>query len=358
MADSEEQADQVAGVRHPRATHMLIGHADHEQALLDAYRTERLPHAIILGGPAGIGKATLAWRLTRFVLANPSPTSESVREARDLSVSPTSRVAAQVASLSHPDVSLLRRAVNEKTKRFYTEIRADDVRRAIGLFQRAPGAGGYRVCIVDSAEDLNRSSANALLKLIEEPPPRSLFLLIAHKPGLVLPTIRSRSRLLRMAPLADTEIGDIIETLGAPWSTQPAADKAAAARQGQGSVHGALRLLGHRGIELDAMVGRLLARLPVLEWREVHKLAEVVAGRDGEAAYETVMTTIYDWLARAVRTEPMAARRLAPYAEVWEKVAANARETDALNLDKRPLILTIFSDLAAAVRASSADVSG
>ena len=100
-------------------------------------------------------------------------------------------------ALSHPDIALLRREVNEKTKRFYTEIRADDVRKAIGLFQRAAGAGGYRICIVDSAEDLNRSSANALLKLIEEPPPRSLFLLIAHRPGLVLPTIRSRASRLK-----------------------------------------------------------------------------------------------------------------------------------------------------------------
>ena len=359
MADGDNEADCVDGVRHPRAARLLIGHADHERALLDAYRFGRLPHAIIFGGQAGIGKATLAWRLARFILAHPSASADAVRDALDLGVAVDSKVAAQVVALAHPDISLLRREMNDKTKRFYTEIRADDVRRSIGLFQRAAGAGGYRICVVDSAEDLNRSSANALLKLIEEPPPRSLFLLIAHRPGLVLPTIRSRARLLRLASLGEAEIANVVETLGPPWSTQSAVDKASAARQAQGSVHGALRLLGHRGIELDAMVGRLLERLPALDWQAVHKLAEHVAGRDGEAAYEAAMTTIYDWLAGVVRNERTASpRRLAPYAEVWEKVAADARETEALNLDRRPLILTIFSDLAAAVRASSAGASG
>ena len=351
----DDEADRVDGAAHPREATRLIGHAEQERDLLDGYRAGRLPHAIILGGQAGVGKATLAWRLARFVLSHPDPASPAARDALDLSVPATSRVASQLVSLSHPDVSLLRREVNEKTKRFYTEIRADDVRRTIGLFQRAAGAGGWRICIVDSAEDLNRSSANALLKLIEEPPPKSLFLLIAHRPGLVLPTIRSRSRLVRLAPLGAAEIVRVVETLGPPWSVEAPRDVAAAAEQARGSVHDALRLLGHRGLELDAMVGQLLGRLPSVEWRDVHKLADQVAGRDGEAAFETAMTAVYDWLGGVVRDGTlMNPRRLAPYAEVWEKIAAMARETDALNLDKRPLILSIFSDLAAAVRASSA----
>ena len=120
----------------------LVGHAAQERDLLDAYRSGRLPHAIILGGPAGIGKATLAWRLAKFLLANPLPQTRAVSEADDLSVPRDSKAAAQVAAQSHPDVGLLRREVNDKTKRFYTEIRADDVRKVIGLFQRAAGAGG------------------------------------------------------------------------------------------------------------------------------------------------------------------------------------------------------------------------
>ncbi len=359
MSLDTEEADRLEGTPHPRAATALIGHADHERDLLDAYRSGRLPHAIILGGPAGIGKATLAWRLAKFLLANPLPQTRAVSEAENLAVPADARSASQVVAMSHPDVALLRREMNEKTKRLYTEIRADDVRKVIGLFQRAAGAGGYRIAIVDSAEDLNRSSANALLKLIEEPPPRSLFVLIAHRPGLVLPTIRSRARLIRMRGLAAPEITRVVATLGPPWSDAPKADVAAAAVQAQGSVHDALRLLGGAGVELDAMVGRLLGRLPQVDWRDVHKLADQAAGRDGERAFEIAMTAIFDWLAAQVRqgtaaSGPAMPRRLAPYAEVWEKIAASARETDALNLDKRPLILSLFADLAAAVHAASA----
>ena len=353
MSGEIEDSDRIEGTPHPRAATTLVGHSEQERDLLEAYRSGRLPHAMILGGPAGIGKATLAWRLAKFLLANPLLQTRAVAEAPDLSVPPDSRASAQVLAMSHPDVSLLRREVNEKSKRFYTEIRTDDVRKAIQLFQRAAGAGGYRICIVDSAEDLNRSSANALLKLIEEPPPRSLFLLIAHRPGLVLPTIRSRSRLVRLKALAADEIARVVATLGAPWSDAGAAEIAAASGQAQGSVHDALRLLGHRGVELDALVGRLLERLPHVDWGQVHRLADQVTGRDGEQAFEIATTAIFDWLSRRVRDSGEGdPRRLAPYAEVWEKIAADARETDALNLDKRPLILSLFADLAAAVRAA------
>lgn len=351
----DDESDRTEGVPHPRHATRLIGQGDPEQALIEALRAGRLPHAIILGGPAGIGKATLAWRIAKFLLAQPSKSTRAFQEATALDVPVGSRPVAQVESLSHPDVVLLRREVNEKSKRFYTEIRADDVRRAIGLFQRAAGAGGHRICIVDSAEDLNRSSANALLKIIEEPPPASLFILVAHRPGMVLPTIRSRSRLIRLDPLRPDDIVKIVDSLGPPWSEMGDEAIGSAAAQAQGSVHGALRQLVYHQAELSQSVDRLLGGLPALEWREVHKLADAVAGRDGEAAYETAMTSIFDWLAGRVRRDAASPPRcLAPLAEVWEKIAQSARETDALNLDKRPLILSIFSDLAAAVRAAAA----
>ncbi len=354
-AEPEDEADRLPGTPHPRHATGLVGHAGAERDLLDAYRAGRLPHAIILGGPMGVGKATLAWRLAKFILDNPIPTTARAREARDLSSPAASRVAAQVASLSHPDIALLRRETNDKTKRFYTEIRADDVRRVIQLFQRAPGAGGWRVCVVDSAEDLNRSSANALLKLIEEPPPASLFLMVAHRPGLILPTIRSRARLIRLQALGPSEIETVTRMLGPPWSEQPAADIARAS-EAAGSLHGALRLIGARGLDLDALVRGLLQRLPEVDWRAVHRLADQTTGRDGEAGFDIALAAIQDWLALRVRDGSSAgvpARRLAPYAEAWDKVSANARETDALNLDKRPLLLSIFADLATAARAAA-----
>jgi DNA polymerase-3 subunit delta' len=341
------EADRFEDAPHPRETFDLVGHAGAERALLDAYKTNRLPHAFIIGGETGIGKATLAWRLARFVLARPDPAD--VQEAQDLAIEPNHPAARKIVALSHSDVFLLRREWNEKTKRHFTEIRVDDVRQAIHMFQRSAGAEGYRICIVDSADELNRSAANALLKLVEEPPPRSLFLIIAHRPGLILPTLRSRCRTLFLRPLSTDEVVTVIDRLGGPWTEVDSATRRAAAERAQGSVSSALRLLAEDGLELDRLVGGLLDNLPALDWRAVHALADRVAPRDKEAEFDRLMVSIMGWIDTRLHSEAArGAGRLAPLAEVWEKAAEAAREAEVMNLDKRPLILSIFADLAAA----------
>ena len=349
----DEEADRFEETPHPRHALRLIGQSKHERTLLQAYRQNRLPHALILGGPSGIGKATLAWRLARFLVANPVNSSQAVTSAADLSVSPDSRAAAAISALAHPDISLLRREINEKTRRFFTDIRADDVRRAIGLFQRAAGAGGYRICIVDSAEDLNRSSANALLKLIEEPPPLSLFLLVAHRPGMVLPTIRSRAQLLRIDALGAPEIEDVVRTLGPPWADLPSAGVAAAAARANGSLHAALRQLGQGSSDFEQAVRRVLDRLPAIDWLDVHRLADQVGARNGEVALDSMINIVCEWLDATMREFAAGGpRQLIPLAEAWDRVTAQAREVEALNLDRSPLTLSIFAELAEAVRAT------
>jgi DNA polymerase III subunit delta' len=355
IIEAPPEADRFDDAPHPREAACLIGHAEAEQALLDAYRANRLPHAIIIGGPAGIGKATLAWRLTRFLLAYPDCSAAAVQAAENLFISESDPVARKLVALSHGDVFLLRREWNEKAKRPFTEIRADDVRHAIHMFQQAAGAGGYRVCIVDSADDLNRAGANALLKLVEEPPPRSLFLIIAHRPGQVLATLRSRCRRLLLKPLASAEIAAVVANLGEPWSSADAATIEMAAARAGGSVPAALRLLGGRGLELDHAIWQLLADLPGLDWRAVHEFADQVTGRDNGADYDMMLLAIVDWIDTVLHREAdLGAARLAPLAEVWEKAAEAARETEVLNLDKRPFILSLFADLAIAAKAFAA----
>ncbi len=352
------ESDALEGCPHPRETYDLIGQGEAEHEILKAYQSNALPQAIILGGPAGIGKATLAWRAARFLLAHPNPAAPEVQVAQDMFVAPEHPAAHQLAALSHTDLVLLRREWNEKTKKFFSEIRTDDVRGAIHLFQQAAGAGGYRICIVDSAEDLNRSGANALLKTIEEPPPKSLFLIVSHRPDSLLPTIRSRCRRILLKPLSAGSILPILDGLGPPWSESAPEERAAAAARAQGSLHDALRLLAGGGAAFDGQIRAMLEALPRLDWQAVHGLADQIAGRDGLADYETLMITIIDWLDETVKAQAEAggaisAKRLAPLAEVWEKVSEAARETEVLNLDKRPLVLSIFADLAAAARASS-----
>lgn len=351
--EEQPESDTQDGCRHPRDTYGFFGHAEAEHTLLDSYRSGTLPSAIILGGPAGIGKATLAWRMARFLLAYPDPRLPQVQKAENLFVSPDHPVSHQIEALSHPDILILRRSWNEKTKKFFTEIRAEEVRGAIHLFQQAAGAGGYRICIIDSAEDLNRSSANALLKTLEEPPPKSLFLIVSHKPDSLLPTIRSRCQKLMLKTLAPDDIADILNDLGAPWSELPQGQREAAAGQAQGSMRDALRLLSGGGIAFDRQVRGLLEALPRVDWIAVHDLANQVSSPASLPDYEILMVTLLDWIDEKMKSRLELAdspplRQLAALAEVWEKLGEAARETEALNLDKRPFVLSIFSNLASA----------
>ena len=326
------ESDCVEDAPHPRHNHRLIGHDVAERQLLEAYRSGRLPQAWIIGGLEGIGKATLAWRMARFLFANPLHDSAAVARAHDLSVSPDHPAAHRIDSMSLGDLSLLRREWNEKTKKHFTEIRMDDVRHALEMFHHAAGEGGWRICIVDCAEDLNRSGANALLKVMEEPPPRSLFLIVSHRPARILPTIRSRSRMLQLEPLSADQVSQVVRT-----------------------VRQALRYLDKDRFELAESVEGLLSHLPKVDWHGVHRLGDRIAGSAAVDDFDSVIGALFDWLDAQVHLGAQAGEapgRLAPYAEVWEKVADAVREAEALNLDKRPLVLSIFADLAAAVRAA------
>ncbi|HET6378005.1 MAG TPA: DNA polymerase III subunit delta' [Methylocella sp.] len=354
-AEAAFESDRCELAPHPRATYSFFGHAGIERNLLSSYRAGRLPQALLIAGPRGIGKATLAWRLARFLLANSSPPATA---QDDLFVPPEHAAARQIAAMAHPDLILLRREWNPDTKKFATQIQADDVRRATHLFQQSAGREGYRICILDCADDLNTSSANALLKVIEEPPPRSLFLIVAHRPGKILPTLRSRCFKITLRPLAADDLRRIATALGPPWQEAPKEKLEAAISRAQGSVETFLRLLDDDGLALDETIGGMLNRLPQIDWSLVHDLADRVAARGDGRNFEAMLAAAQNWLDAQVRAEASAfpnssAGRLAPYAQVWEKLAEAARETETLNLDRRPFVLFLFAELAAAARTPS-----
>lgn len=349
------ESDRLPSAPHPRETEHLYGHAAAEAEFLDAYREDRLPQAWLIGGREGVGKATLAWRVARFVLANPDPRLPAVQRAANLHVDPAHPAARRIVARSHGDVVVLRREWEPKGKKHYTEIRVDDVRKAIDLFHRAASEGGWRIAIIDSAEHLNRSSANALLKIIEEPPPKSLFLIVAHRPAATMPTIRSRCRRLALPPLADADVVSAVRAMGDDGPGASDKELQAAAARAEGSVRDALLLLESGSLGLADDVGRLLTRLPAIDWRAVHALADSAQGRDGRVVFDALMTLVFDWIDAHIRASAAAgasARSLAPFAQVWEKIAASARETQALNLDRRPLVLSMFADLSTAVSAA------
>jgi DNA polymerase-3 subunit delta' len=347
--DAPPESDAFPGAPHPRFAPRLVGHAAAEAAMLAAYREGRLAHAWLIGGREGIGKATLAWRFARFVLANPDPSAAAAQTARDLAVASDHPAARQLAALSHPDFALARREWNAKSKSFYSEIRVEDVRDALSMFHMSAAFGGWRVAIVDCADELNPAGANALLKMIEEPPPRALILVVAHQPGRVLPTIRSRCRKLLLDRLTPAEIEATIEGFGSPWNAIDSARRAQAAARADGSAREALRRLDPDAQDLGALIDAAIGQLPRSDPRLVHRLAEAVGDRAAGDSFAALNAALCEWLAtRARAAESPAARRA--LTELWDRLRSATRETEALNLDRRLHVLAAFEDIAAQAR--------
>ncbi len=345
-SDAPPESDAFRGAPHPRLASRLIGHVAAEAEMLGAYREGRLAHAWLIGGREGVGKATLAWRFARFVLAHPDPNAPGVRAAANLAVAPDHPVARQLAALAHPDFALLRREWNQDLKRFRAEIRVDDIRAGLNMFHMSAAFGGWRVAIVDSADELNPNGANALLKVIEEPPPRSLILIVAHRPGQVLATIRSRCRRLLLERLSPSQIGDVVGGLGAPWNAADPRLRDAAAARADGSVREALRRLDPEADGVGALIDAAIAQLPNADPRAIHKLAEAVSGRAATDAFAALTAALYDWIAARARAEASPAAREA-LTTLWDKLRAATRDTEALNLDRKLHVLAVFEEISA-----------
>lgn len=346
--DDAIELDRLEDTPHPRETNSLFGQEHAEEQFLTAYRSGRMPHAWLLSGPEGVGKATFAWRAARFVLAYPDPSSEFVKNATTLDVDMNDGAARKVNALSHPDLLLLRREMRPESKSVPTEIRVEQIRKALSFFGSTAGSGGWRVAIIDSMDELNRSGANALLKLVEEPPPKSLILMVTSTPGRLLPTIRSRCRVLRFNPLGEDAL---VAALRQAQPDVDASDAKKAARLAEGSVRMGLAFLDEDRLAIISHVEAALKALPSVDEQALLQMANGLQPRDKTAEFETMLETIDRFILDMTRARAgEGARRLAPLGEVWEKKARAAREVDAFNLDRRPFVLSLFNDLADAMR--------
>jgi DNA polymerase-3 subunit delta' len=332
--------------RPPRETTCLYGHREAEGALLASYRSGRFAHAWLIGGPAGIGKATLAYRMARFILAHPDPDASSVQGATSLDVDADHPVARRIAAQGQGDLLVLERTINEKTGKLRQDIQVDDVRRTVTFFGSTPAEGGWRVVIVDSVDELNREGANALLKVLEEPPRRAALLLVNHSAARVLPTIRSRCRTLALRPLPTADVACAAAAAIAKKSDDP--DVAAAAAAADGSVLRALAYLDGDALDMHKRISALLERLPAIDPRALHALGDRLYGTD-PATLATFVDTVNAWLSARLTTGPDAAR-LARVAEVWERVNLAARDAAEFNLERKPLVFNVFGWLAEAAR--------
>lgn len=346
---SARKTSEEIAVRHPRETSELFGHREAEAALLAAYRSGRIPHAWLIGGAQGIGKATLAYRMARFVLAHRHAMAPSVQRAPTLAVDPGDHVARQVAANAHGGLLVLERGYNDRGV-LRTVITVDETRETISFFGSTAAVEGWRVCVVDTVDELNPNAANALLKILEEPPQQSLFLLVSHAPARVLPTILSRCRKLLLRPLATDDVVRAAARATGMDADDPALREAAEASEG--SVSRALTLFGGDALKLQARTAALLARLPQLDPRELHALGESLPLSD-RVALAAFVDGVERWIGERLRTDSSSNAnlpRLARLAEVWEKIARAARDTADYNLERKPFVFSVFSQLAEATR--------
>jgi DNA polymerase III subunit delta' len=343
---SQQDDDDINEAPHPRETTGLFGHAAAEAPLLAAYRSGRMPHGILIAGPKGIGKATLAYRIARFIFSHPDPTATDVRNASSLQVDSSSPVTRRIAAQAQPDLLVIERSVNERGV-LRNQIAVEHIRSTVPFFGSTAGEGGWRIAIIDAVDDLNRSGANALLKVLEEPPRRGLLLLIAHSTARVPPTVRSRCRIVSLRPLAEREVAAAVATSAGLNADDPAI--AAAAAAADGSVARALTLLDEDALTLRQHALELLGRLPAIDPTDLHALGDALAGTDPQplAAF---LDAVNAWLAQRLDGGRGDLARLNRLAEACEHINAAARDAEMYNLERKPLIFSVFGLLADATR--------
>jgi DNA polymerase-3 subunit delta' len=315
--------------------------------LASAYRAGKLPHALLLAGPQGIGKATLAFHLAYHLLKHPAYEHAPAELSAPDPASPLYR---QIAMGAHPAVLYLTRPPNEKTKGYKTVLTVDEIRKVNRFLSMTSHDGSYRVVIVDPADDMNTSAANALLKNLEEPPSRTVFILIAHSPGGLLPTIRSRCQMLRLAPLSVDELVIALEASGSPLPSDEAGRAALAERAG-GSVRMAILLTQYGGLEIAEAID-LVAGAASFDISAAHRLADAVSGRDQSIQFDIFNRRALDLLSNEASATARSgdASRSNLLSECWHELQAATTEAETYNLDRKQHVLNTLVRLNGVLR--------
>ena len=326
---------------HPRRRTDLRGHQGAEETLLRQLASGRMHHAWLFAGPRGIGKSTLAYRLARFLLAFPA--SQAAAERGSLYVPAEAPVAHRIAARGHADLITLERSYDAKAERLKSEIVVDDVRKASGFFARTAGEGGWRICIVDAAEDLNTEAANALLKILEEPPAHSLFILVSHQAGRLLPTIKSRCLRLDLSALSEADTMAVVATM----AEQNSDEIERAARLSKGSPGRALELLNSQGAKYFDLMRQIISRSQPIDLAAKINIADGLQARDMAEDFTIFSELLLTFIADKAREAALAGGGAA-LARAHEEIGHSLRLANALNLDRRQTILDALTVLGSA----------
>ncbi|MDX3977909.1 DNA polymerase III subunit delta' [Shinella sp.] len=342
---SDERPGILDGAVHPAEQTKLFGHAEAEAFLARSYRSGKGHHAILIEGPQGIGKATLAFRFANHVLHHPEP-AEAPETMAD--PSPAAPITRQLAAGASHNLLHLTRPVDEKSGKMKSAITVDEVRKAGKFLAQTSGTGNWRIIIIDPADDLNRNAANAILKILEEPPKRSLFLVLTHAPGKLLPTIRSRCLPLALSPLSEDDLAAALDSLGAAPSGPRAGDVLSAAR---GSVSEALKLVNYGGFDIVEAFRTIVTAPAEPPRRDVHKLADVLSAKDSDTVFTFFCQHATDFVTDAARDAALTgdmsrADRLAQLSSLLNERITVAQ---AYNLDRKQTIISVLDDIRASL---------
>lgn len=343
------EADRAPGCDHPRDTYDLIGHADSEALFLKAKASDRLHHAWLITGAPGVGKATLAYRIIRYMLGGTPLLPGS------LDIPQTDPVAQQLASLGHGNFMLLRRPYDFKRKKLRSEIPVDNV-RALGAFFQGTAAVDetWRVCLIDSADELNKNSENAILKLLEEPPAKTMIILLSSAPGRLLPTIRSRCIHLPLREVPEAEI--------LPWlkaRVEVSEDILQAAVKLSRGGPGKAIALAQNSNDVLRPLSQYLKSLDQSQAKVDHLIANNLAAQNASVSRALFWEALQDILraqsafsltgewSGAFKPLPVA-KSASIWAQLWDKVNEMQRVEAAINMDKKTVMLETLANIRAA----------
>ena len=365
----------------PRNTLDLVGHEHAEQLFLDAFNAEKIHHAWMITGPRGIGKATLAYKMARFLLNNPPIDDQGpglfgdVLEKTPLSSLETdhdSQANHLINAASNPDLMIIERTEDPKTGKIRSNILVDDVRKINAFFHKTSLDGGWRVAIVDTADEMNRNAANAILKILEEPPKNSIVIILAHAPGRLLPTIKSRCRMLPLKPLKSQTVKEVLQK-NYPDKEENIIDGYVALSNGSPGY--AISLMEHKGLEVYREILGLLSTMPNINVPLMHDFAGAITTKKSGDTFLLFSEMLSQFISRMVRhtsylntghthnikealTEEFdlmeelgAIIPLDQWAELWEKISEKIKVTDQLNMDRKQTVIDILNVINTALKA-------
>ena len=358
-------SDKIAGAPHPMLANEIIGHSSQKLSFLSSFASNRLHQCWLLAGDMGIGKASFAWLIAKFLLTTkyqPADLKIDLNESNINSIlEPQSgSTLNRIISGSEQRVYVVRRGYNEKRKAFFKNISIEDVRKLQSYCSLSIADGGKRIIIIDTADDLNKSSSNALLKLLEEPPKNTIFLLISHQPNLLLPTIKSRCQKLSFSNLDQTDLGAVLTAIGC--KIEPS-DEVSLSILSKGSAGAACRLINSNCINLYRDILNIASSLPNLNTNKILQLSQNYFAKAKPSEFEIFIEMMQHFFSRLCKTgvmqkpvlpsvtdnEAKIMKGLCPNlksARLWSDVAnislAKLNKGYLLNIDIESLILDAF----------------